>query len=173
MKSKRVPVGNGPAYRIEWEPTTERIPEDYYPPTDSIEQLKRQEKLKLIGFWTALARVQDSYFWMGRLTISKALVLSDEEIHQLVWLHAQVRNDLMHFKPKTYIVATDGVRIATLTAVRAIEFLALNSHTFVWPPTGNHLKRIKDVVKQMRERLNGEQPDQPNDDFAAGSTAKD
>lgn len=151
MKSKRVPVGNGPAYRIVWEPTTENIPEDDYVPEDPIERLRRQEKLPLIGFWTALSRVQDSHLWMGRLSISNALVLSDEEIRQLTWLHDQVRNDLMHFKPKSYTVFTDGVRIATLTAVRTIEFLALESHTFVWPLNGNHYERIQRAVKQMRE----------------------
>lgn len=167
MKSKQIYVSNGPAYRIVWELTTERIPEGDYTPEDPIERLRRQEKLQLIGFWTALARVQDAHLWMGRLTISKALVISDEEIRQLTWLHEQVRNDLMHFKPKSYTVFTDGVRIATLTAVRAIEFLALESHTFVWPLNGNHYERI---VKQMRERLTGEQLTQPYGGSACNST---
>lgn len=162
MKSKRVPVGGGPAYRIVWEPTTDRIPKDDYTPEDPIERLIRQEEMPLIGFWTALARVQDSYFWMGRLTISNALVLSDDEIKHLTWLHGQVRNDLMHFKPKTYTVFTDGVRVATLTAINAVEFLALKSHAFVWPSTGNHFERIQRAVKQMRERLNGERPLRPS-----------
>ena len=156
MKSKIVPVGEGTAYRIVWEPTTERIPETDYTPEDPIERLRRQEKLPLIGFWTALARVQDSHLWMGRQTISKALVLSDEEIRQLTWLHEQVRNDLMHFKIKTYTVFTDGVQVATLTAVRAIAFLAFDSHTFVWPIKGSHYERIQRAVKQMRNRLTGE-----------------
>ncbi len=170
MKSKRVPVATGPAYRIVWEPTNEPIPENNDSPEDPVERLRRQENLPLIGFWTALARVQDPILWMGRLGNSKALVMSDEEIRQLTWLHQRVRNELMHFKPKSYTVFIDGVRTATLTAVRAVQFLALESHTFVWPENGNHYERIQRAVKRMRERLNGEQPVQPSGCSASGST---
>ena len=34
----------------------------------------------LIGFWTALARVMDGVFWMGRTCVTKPLILSDNEL---------------------------------------------------------------------------------------------
>jgi len=156
MRSRRVTIGDGPAYRIKWEPAAEIIPDEDPKPIDPIALLRQQEELPLIGFWTALARVQDSVLWMARLSISNALVLSDEEMLQLVWLNKQVRNDLMHFKPKSYTIFIDGVRTATLTALKAIEFLAVHSHTFIWPLEGNHNDRIHRAIKQFREQMNGE-----------------
>ena len=82
----------------------------------------------MIGFWTALARVQDSFFWMNRMMTTKALSLTDDELRDIVWLTNEVRNDLTHFIPKYYTIDVPSIRSTGLTAVRAIEFLATRSY---------------------------------------------
>lgn len=156
LKSCRVYVDGGPAYRIKWEPTKDYVVDEDPRPRDPIEILREQDKYPLIGFWTALARVQDSTYWMARLTISNALELTDEEIKHIVWLHNHVRNGLMHFKPKSYTIYVSGIRTACTTILKAVEFLALHSHTFIWPMEGNHYEKIGKLVSEFRNKLDGQ-----------------
>lgn len=66
-KSRRVPLGDGPVYRIEWAETAEE-PQ----PQARVEDDFAWTKKKLISLWTALARIQDSR-WMGRSLATKSL----------------------------------------------------------------------------------------------------
>ncbi len=126
MISKKSFVGKGPAYRIVWRQTEYSI-DDELPVLNK----KRKKSTKLIGFWTALARVQDSYTFMGHLADIKPLQLSDEEIKEIVWL-SKIRNDLTHFIPKTFGISVSDIQQSANVYLSAIEFLALKSRAITY-----------------------------------------
>jgi len=140
-RSKIIPffIGkyNTHAYRIEWI-EAEEIPE---------KKLKPISGNKLIGFWTALARVQDEYFWMGRLHGQKALTISDEELEKICWLIEKVRNDLTHFVPKGYSIDILSIIDACQVVLQKIEFLALESYSINYLNYEQATKRVKDALK--------------------------
>ena len=121
-RSKKVKVGFGPAYRIEWLPTEDT------PPEFNEEKEGKNKRPSLIGFWTALARVQDQYYWMGRLSNTKALELTDIEVDDIVFLSIALRNEFVHYVPKWYLFDIPCTMKAIKTALRAVEFLALKSN---------------------------------------------
>jgi hypothetical protein len=79
-KSKIVKRNGGPEYTIQWEYTDEEPPPEKNPEQMGIGNLLKDRKHKLIGFWTALARVQDLLWHMSKYPpISQALTLSDSQ----------------------------------------------------------------------------------------------
>lgn len=149
-KSRRVKKYNGPGYVIEWEDTDE-VPAEASP--KEIEEMeKKKHKRQLIGFWSALARVQDSYYWMGRSVITRAVKLSDEEWKSIKWLTNSVRNDLMHFVPKLLSVSIRSVKKACLDLLRVIEFLALDSGALLYHRT-DWRQRIVDAATSFRNEV--------------------
>ncbi|MBL7129558.1 MAG: hypothetical protein ISS16_11320 [Ignavibacteria bacterium] len=125
-KSKKVYKVRGKGYTLEWEPCDE--PEN---DTDS-ESNNNNRKEKLIGIWTALARVQDEFFWMSRYTFSKHLVLTDNEwdsIHLLV----RYRNELQHFVPVHWAFEIGIFEKICLDVLKVIEFLALVTGQILYP----------------------------------------
>lgn len=146
-KSKRVYQNNGPGYVIEWEDTDE-IPSQA-PPEEIEEMEKKKHKRQLIGFWTALARVQDSYYWMGRSFITRAVKLSAEEWKSIEWLTNNVRNDLVHFVPKLLSVSIGSVKKACLDLLRVLEFLALHSGALLYH-CSDWRERIERAVVSFR-----------------------
>lgn len=135
-----------PAYRIEWD-EVDKIPE---------KKLKPIAGNKLIGFWTALARVQDEYFWMGRLHGQKALTISDEELKKICWLIEKVRNDLTHFVPKGYSIDILSIIDACQVVLQKIEFLALESYSINYLNYEQATKRVKDALKIINAKLDAE-----------------
>lgn len=133
------------AFRITWEQVSilpaKKVPGQKY-------------KEKLISFWTALARVQDGVFWMNRLIIHKPLVLTDEEIVNIVWLADAVRNDIMHFTPKGYLIPIYDLLLCSRTYLRAIEFIALDSCGILFMNLEQSKKRITAAINQINENLN-------------------
>ena len=140
------------AYRINWKPLLE------FPKTGSKKggNINRE---KLIGFWTALARVQDGYFWMGRMGGVKPLKLNDEELKGIIWLTDAVRNDLMHLIPKGYSISSLDVISSSLIFINAIEHLALNSFSIMFLEYEKSIKRIKICIEEIRRRLTEENDD--------------
>lgn len=144
-KSRRVPVSSGPAYRIEWLPT-----EDL--PTEHKSQKSKNKQLKLIGFWTALARVQDQHYWMGRLKITKAVELSNSEVDDIVFLSIALRNEFIHYIPKGYLIDIPSIIKVGNTALRAIEFLSLKSNA-LWYVDDNWRVRVESAITEVRRGL--------------------
>lgn len=115
-------LDNSPTYRIKWE-TTEYC--DSNPPP--IKQKRKKSRKKLISFWTALARVQDPWFWMGKKIHLKALNLSDPDILEIVWF-TYLRNEFMHFIPTTYGISIERIKSSCNIALDSIRFLAFESN---------------------------------------------
>lgn len=140
-KSKKAYVGTGPAYRIKW------IPIEDLPPEHKT-QKNKNKKPKLIGFWTALARVQDQHYWMGRLASIKALELSDSKIDDIVFLSIALRNAFVHYVPKGYLVDIPSIIKVSRTGLQAIEFLALRSNA-IWHIDEDWRTRIESSIKEI------------------------
>ena len=143
-KAEKLYLDNSPAYRLGWL-QTEYSSCDELP----IRRNKNKKSNKLIGFWTALARVQDNFYWMGRLD-SRALKLSDEDIRKIVWL-SNIRNELTHFKPKTFGISIRDIRDSSNIYLNAIEFLALQSRAItklIVKPKLN--EKIKSCLRRIR-----------------------
>ncbi len=135
-----------PAFRIEWE-SINKLPE----------KKKRIDKKiltdNLIGFWTALARVQDQYFWMGRLHSQKAVQISDDELEQIVWLSEAVRNDLTHFVPKGYSIGIKRIITASKVMLAKIDFLVFESFSILFVDYERSRRRIRDAIDKLTLKL--------------------
>ncbi|HXG06070.1 MAG TPA: hypothetical protein VNI77_01950 [Nitrososphaera sp.] len=146
-KSRRIKRPNSGGYTIEWSYTDE---EPRINPARTAESLRKQN---LIGFWTALARVQDQVFWMGRMVHTKPLVLSEDEWQSIEWLTNQVRNGCVHFVPKNLAVSIPSVKKASLDILRAIEFLALESYAILYTNHKQAQERVKVALMTFRSRI--------------------
>lgn len=151
-KSRRAYVAGGPAYRIVWEASAPAAPEGDSEFQNMDELREQWRKRPLVGFWTLLARVQDPVLWMGRSVISRAVQLTDEEIAQIKWLHDEVRNELMHFKPKHNAISISGVKTACGTLLRVVEFIALESFTVYWR-TEDERTRTQQAIAAIRAHM--------------------
>lgn len=132
-RSKQVKIDEGKTpYRIVWESCD--------PPTEPLKDLDADPQTiaertegSLIGFWTALARAQDPVFWMSRMSNTCALELSDDQMRSIFRLHELVRNELVHFVPKTNIFIVKGIQNVSKDIINAISFLVFKSfavHSF-------------------------------------------
>lgn len=122
-------------------------------PPSSPSVRRKPKREELIGFWVALARVQDQHYWMGRLVITKALQLSEEQWQSIEWLTDEVRNGSMHFIPKGLAVSIDSVKKASLDIIRAIEHLALYSRAVLFTHRDKSTSRVKKAVVDMRTAI--------------------
>jgi hypothetical protein len=86
------------------------------------------EKTKdfLIGFYDALAMVQTECF-MGRFVMSKPLLVSDEVMKKMEWLHEEVRNEYEHFIPQSYSAPVSDLLVACEIALSLSEQLLFKS----------------------------------------------
>lgn len=134
------------AFRIEWDEITSI-------PNSKSRSKKKISKDNLIGFWTSLARVQDQYFWMGRLGGQKAVQINDEELEQIVWLSEMVRNDLTHFVPKGYAVDIHSIIESSLVILDKIDFLVFQSYSILFVDYEKSIARIKAALTSLREKL--------------------
>ncbi len=126
-RSKMVRIDEGASpYRIVWEPC-DPPPEPPEYLGSSAELTAQRLKGDLIGFWTALARVQDSVLWMSRMSNTCALALSDDQMRRIFRLHEFVRNELVHFVPKTNTFGVRGIQEVSKDIINSISFLVFKS----------------------------------------------
>lgn len=148
-KKKRL---NSNGYTIEW--TTS----DFEPSIISNAKLSKYRGKKLIGFWTALARVQDQIFWMGRLSYTKALILNENEWQSIEWITEQVRNNCVHFVPKYWKVHIKDVKDSIKNILRVIEFLSIDSFSIISSEQERNHERIKQTLNSFRSKLTDSYP---------------
>ena len=160
-KSKKVYRELGKGFTLAWETCDE--PEN--DTTSSSNNNNREDKI--IGIWTALARVQDGYYWMSRNKFSKPLVLTEEEwdsINKLVYY----RNELQHFKPIHWELEIGIFEKICLDVLKVIEFLALETKQIAYPEDdenfsgedenfeiieNEYMIRIKKIINMIRVYL--------------------
>jgi hypothetical protein len=138
------------AYRIQWTDVSSI-------PLEKKSKKQRSFREKLISFWTALARVQDSYFWMGRLYGQKPLIISDEELTRIVWLSDAVRNDLIPFIPKSYAIGIIDIIEATRVVLYKIDFLVFESFSILFVDYEQSQRRIRDAIDKIIAKLDSEE----------------
>ncbi|MFZ2640929.1 MAG: hypothetical protein WA117_08055 [Verrucomicrobiia bacterium] len=148
-RSKRQPFPKfRGAYRIVWEETNEE-PLASRPSDES--SLSLLANGKLIGFWTAFARILDKR-WMGGSVISRPVSVSDNEFRDIAWLTTRVRNDLQHFVPKYSGIEIAGIVAGTSAAIRVIEDLVFGTNA-IWFRDKEQKERVRNAVVQLRAGL--------------------
>lgn len=114
-------------YRIKWidsaKPDFDKNNETSQPPQKEV----KKGKDKLIGFWTALARVQDAEYWMAKYVHSEALKLEEAEIKNIELLNS-IRNNIIHFSPDDFVCTNVEIIKACQCIPRIIHFLLFESN---------------------------------------------
>jgi hypothetical protein len=105
----------------------------------------------LIGFWDALKRCQDPK-WMSMLTTSKHLTLSNSQKESIRILKNLIRNNIEHFKPKTWLLELHGISQIAIDTLEVIKFLALETNTHV-NLTESQRKVVKDLINKSKATL--------------------
>ena len=145
-KSQIELFGSGPAYRIVWAPT------DNEPPHSPVSQDDiAWINGKLIGFWTAIARIQDERSVVSDI-LSKPVVISDNELRAIQWLTLEVRNEFIHFVPKFWGISIEGIQCGCLAALKVIDSLVFESNT-IWMVDIDGQIRIRNNLDRLRNGL--------------------
>ncbi len=146
-KSKIIRRDDSPYYTIEWG----EIEND--PPQIESKSNKKPKKGHLISFWSALARIQDQEYWMGRLYGIKALKLTESQVKNIIWLVVEVRNDLMHFIPKSYGISIKDLKAAFIDIIEVIEFLAFESNPFLFSFKPEIEIPLKKAINSFKQKI--------------------
>jgi len=149
-KSRQVKFGRGPAYRIVWEETDEEPYISYEVREPSLPTGKEQ----LIGFWTALARIQDERSIVHDV-VSKPVPISDEDLKAIQWLALRARNEFIHFTPKFWSIEIEGIRSGCAAALRAIDALVFQSHA-LWRMKDDDRARVTLAINSATSLLTTE-----------------
>ena len=99
----------------------------------------------LIGFWDALERCQDSE-WMGVLTHSQHLELTEEQEDAIRQMKSMLRNNFEHFTPKTWYIEIHGMPNISIHVLEVIQFLAVETKT--------HVMLRKEKKEEVNELVN-------------------
>ena len=117
------------AYRIGWHrhPNPPPKPTEQKPTRKKSIQHLLASGANVIGFWTALARVQDARFWMRQSVFTRPLDLDDTELYWVWCLHTLLRNPFVHCMPGQYGIPVQDMAQACRAASYAAAFLLCDS----------------------------------------------
>lgn len=146
FQSKIVKNPNLPGYKIEWIPITE---EEFNLSCKS--KSKKTNTPKLIGFWVAFARVQDSGLYMRRYMNSKALEVSDSELKSVEFLN-YFRNDLIHFLPKSMGTHIEIIKSNCLNIIRIMKFLISDTMQIIYRDP-EQKQNFVDLINLLEDKL--------------------
>lgn len=149
-KSKRIETDELPGYRITWEDTDEE-PGGEEPQTaeDLIEGAIKHMDRNLLGFWSALARVQDSEHWMKRYYGSREVTISDPDLINIGYLYEAIRNEVVHFRPKLLRHHIPKIKECCLSSIHVIENLAFDTgNLFMEKEQKERIRKSLEVIKQ-------------------------
>ncbi len=146
-KSKILRRDDSPYYTIQWDEIENN------PPQIESKSNKKPKIDHLISFWSALARVQDQEYWMGRLYGIKTLKLTEKQVKNIIWLVVEVRNDLMHFIPKSYGIVIKDLKAAFIDIIEVIEFLAFESNPFLFSFKPEVEIPLKEAINSFKQKI--------------------
>lgn len=101
----------------------------------------------LAEFETLLAGCQDKAL-MG----DEPLALTEEQLKDVIWLHAEFRNNFSHFTPMGWSIEVAGLPRIISIAIDLIEYL-MGSTQVLFKLTGNRKRRLSKSVKEARTIL--------------------
>ena len=97
----------------------------------------------LLSFYYALAKIQSPCF-MNQFVMSKPVVVSDDEMAMLEWLHDAIRNEYEHFVPKSYSAPSVELMNAAALSIRIAHEALFESRNAIPDPD------FKDLVPRMK-----------------------
>lgn len=144
-KSNKQKISDKGAYKIVWheiegEPQVRTL------------NTKKNKREKLIGFWTALARVQDGELWMGRYIFSKPLKLNNNQLKSIELL-VEYRNRFSHFIPIGLMTDIKHFINIIPDILDILNFLALESKNLAILYDEGAEGRIKKTLEQIRKHF--------------------
>ncbi len=146
-KSKIKKRGFG--YLIEWVEATEGEVKQFENMKPRSVEFNKKEYI--IGFWTVLARIQDSYYWMKRSTISKAVEITDEEWESITLLN-EYRNSFMHYIPMGWTIDINDFKKIVKNVLNVIEKVALNTRQIMYYDFDSRNK-VEEIINEIKKQL--------------------
>ncbi|HRE39886.1 MAG TPA: hypothetical protein PLG90_01020 [Ignavibacteria bacterium] len=138
------------SYFIHWEETFQEIEENAVHESP-LKEYMQHTKEKLIGFWTAIARVCDGNLWMGRYTSSKPLKLNDSQWESLGIIH-QLRNEFIHFIPMGVSIEIDFIKKHLKNLIEPLKFLALSTGQILYVEKKDRVK-VEAAINKINKLL--------------------
>lgn len=102
---------------------------------------------RLADFESLLARCQDK-----SLMEDEPLVVTEEQLKDVIRLHAEFRNNFSHFTPMGWSIEVAGLPRIIRTAIDFVEYL-MSSTQVLFKLTGNRKRRLSKNVKDARAIL--------------------
>jgi hypothetical protein len=151
-KSKKIKLAHLPGYKIEWD-DTEKEPGGKAPSSaeELIDGAVRHMDRNLLGFWSALARVQDSEHWMKRYYGSHEVKISDPDLVNIGYLYEAIRNDVVHFRPKLMRHHIPKIKECCMSTILVIEDLAFKTGSLFLDKQQN--ERIRSAIESIKREV--------------------
>ena len=142
-KSKIIRYKDTPLFQFAWDYI------DYEPKFDfSTQDFQENSNDNLIGFWTAIARIQDGELYMGRYLDSKPIVLTDKEKESIIKLNS-FRNDFEHFIPTSWSIEIDLLKNICSDIINIIERIT-QTFEFIYLPSTILLDKNDYLIKELK-----------------------
>ncbi len=146
-RSKKIKISERGAYKLEWkEIESEPIVSD-----GKVKYGAKREKL--IGFWTALARVQDGECWMYQYIFSNPLELTEHQLISIEYL-VEYRNEYSHFIPISSMSGVKKFAEIGIDVLDVIKFLALETGNILYHDHEEAKMRINKSIDIIKEKFN-------------------
>ena len=107
----------------------------------------------LVGFYDLLAMIQCDYF-MEYFSQTTTIIINDEDLHTLDWLHEMIRNRYEHFVPKSYGAPIIDLIESSLLCLEICTKLLVEP-TFIHAMHDDEKikEEINNISVKLRERL--------------------
>jgi len=113
-------------------------------------QILESDNSNLLDFLDAIAMIQTECF-MG---INRFIIITDEDMKLIEWLHESIRNQFEHFMPKQYILGVKELLSAACLALTLTKFLLFESYNVIIPEDRNSLfLDLEFSINRSREML--------------------
>lgn len=103
----------------------------------------------LIGFYDLLAMIQCDFFMIYH-TQAKTIVISDEELCDLEWLHQSIRNKYEHFVPSAYGAPINDLLFVSLLCNRICQEILVDSRNIYFV---KDYSIFKTLLKNIKEKI--------------------
>lgn len=96
------------------------------------DEIRDCDGYKVIGFWDALTRVCDGFCYVGKLIVSKPLVLTPHDVAMIETLVDELRNPVAHVRPTVSSMSSEAEIVeAVKVAQRCALYLIAESHATI------------------------------------------
>jgi len=108
-------------------------------------------KKYLVGFYDLLAMIQCDYF-MKYFSSAETIIINNEDLATLDWLHEKIRNEYEHFIPKSYGAPTNDLIYSAIMCLDICnKLLVETSNIYLLQLRERFEKQIKDITNKLND----------------------